>query len=143
MIRRADWFPQFNWSVFGPLVVVFALVVGLSGFVVSLTIPHPEARAVPAPAAPAADLRAPERVRPQFSSLSARVVGAPMIRRGPGAQYDAVARALDGQELHVIACNPGCEWLRVFSITDDGQWWLPSSFLTVSGKVQELPVLAP
>ncbi|MFN8556830.1 MAG: hypothetical protein U0531_05585 [Dehalococcoidia bacterium] len=42
-----------------------------------------------------------------------------------------------------IACNPGCEWLRVFSITDDGRWWLPSSFLTVSGKVQELPVLAP
>lgn len=89
------------------------------------------------------DLRPPELVKSDLFSLSARVVGSPTIRRGPGTQYAEVKRAGDGEEYHVIACSPGCEWLRVFPLNDTGQWWLPSSFLSVSGKVEELPVLSP
>lgn len=153
MPRKQDRFPQLNWPVFAPLIVVLALVVGVSGFVVSLTAPGTRGSASPAPQASrdsrvpgtggGADLRPPELVRSQLFSLSARVNGTPTIRRGPGTQYPAVTKALDGQEFHVIACSPGCDWLRVFSLTDEGQWWLPAVFLSVSGKVEQLPVLAP
>ena len=43
----------------------------------------------------------------------------------------------------MIACSPGCDWLRILSLTDDGQRWIPSAFLTVSGRVDELPVQTP
>lgn len=54
-----------------------------------------------------------------------------------------MAKAHDDQELHVIACSPGCAWVRVFSLDDDGQRWVPLVFLSVSGRLEELPVLAP
>ncbi len=140
MPRRLS-LPQFNWSVLGPLIVVLALVVGVSGFVASL-MAGGTGRHVPGTGG-GYDLRPPELVKSQLFSLSARVNGSPTIRRGPGTQYPAVGKATDGQELHVIACSPGCEWLRVFNLNDDGQWWIPSAFLTVSGRVDELPVLTP
>lgn len=148
MLRRQEWFPQFNWPVFAPLIVVLALIVGISGFVYSFTVSggsssqRAEGGHVPGTGG-GADLRPPELARSQLFSLSARVNGAPTIRRGPGTQYAAVSRAAEGQEFHVIACSPGCEWLRVFSLNDDGQWWLPAVFLSVSGRVEELPVLTP
>lgn len=150
MVRIAERLPQFNWSVFGPLVVILSLIVGVSGFVYSLGTGEdagPAQAALSATHAPGtgggADLRPPELVKSELFSLSARVNGSPTIRRGPGTQYPTVAKAVDGQELHVIACSPGCDWLRVFSLTDSGQWWLPSAFLTVSGDVHQLPVLTP
>ena len=151
MLRKRESVPQFNWPVFGPLIVALALIVGVSGFMYSLTTTREQPGPVREPAGDArapgtgggADLRPPELVRSKLFSLSARVNGSPTIRRGPGTQYPAVAKAMDGQEFHVIACSPRCEWLQIFSLTDDGQWWLPSVFLSVSGDVQELPVLTP
>ncbi len=150
MPRLASRFPQFNWPVFGPLIVVLALIVGISGFAVSLTTgsdgvgaARQESQSHMPGTGGGEDLRPPELVRSKLFSLSARVNGSPTIRRGPGTQYPSVAKAVDGQELHVIACSPNCEWLRVFSLTDDGQWWVPSAFLTVSGDVHQLPVLTP
>lgn len=147
---RSDWFPQFNWSVFAPLLIVLAMIVGVSGWIANLTIDRERAPAAASGAsAPApgtgggVDLRPPELVRSQLFSLSVRVSGNPTIRRGPGTQYAAVTKAAEGQEFHVIACSPGCEWLRLFSLADDGQWWLPAVFLAVSGNIQELPVLTP
>ncbi len=145
-------FPQFNWPIFGPIVVLLALLVGISGFVVSLTVDDgASSGAVSASSSGgrvpgtggAEDLRPPDAVKSKLFSLSARVNGAPTIRRGPGTQYPAVNQAVDGQELHVIACSPGCEWLRVFTLSDSGQWWLPAVFVSVSGKVEQLPILAP
>jgi hypothetical protein len=140
--RRREWLPQFNWPVFGPLIVVIALVVGISGLVVGLLAGGGEADRSLATGG-GYDLRPPELVRAQVFSLSARVIGSPTIRRGPGTQYPAVGRATDGQELHVIACSPDCAWLRVFTLTDEGQWWLPAVFLSVSGRLEDLPVLTP
>ena len=139
------FFPQFNWAVFGPLIVVLALIVGVSGWVASLTMG--DLGGVSVGRTPGrgggADLRPPELVKSQLFSLSARVNGQPTIRRGPGTQYAAVSKATDGQEYHVIACSPGCEWLRVFSLNDDGQWWMPAVFLSVSGETDQLPILTP
>jgi hypothetical protein len=152
-VPRSGWFPQFNWAVFGPLIAVLALIVGISGFVVSFTVPGSGSSGGSSEATTrdthvpgtggGVDLRPPQLVKSQLFSLSARVNGTPTIRRGPGTQYPVVAKVTDGQEFHVIACSPGCEWLRVFSLTDDGQWWLPSVFVTVSGKLEELPILTP
>ena len=150
MPRSSVWLPQLDWSVFGALVVVLALIVGISGFVVGLTASGERSsgsdqgaqRRVPGTGG-GVDLRPPELVRRQLFSLSARVNGAPAIRRGPGTQYPVVGKATDGQELHVIACSPGCEWLRVFTLADDGQWWIPAVFLSVSGRLEDLPVLTP
>ncbi len=143
-------FPQFNWPIFGPIMVLLALLVGISGFVVSLTM-ESGAGSVSAGASGgrvpgtggAEDLRPPDAVKSKLFSLSARVNGNPTIRRGPGTQYATVNQATDGQELHVIACSPGCEWLRVFTLSDSGQWWLPAVFVSVSGRVEQLPVLTP
>lgn len=152
---RSSAFPQLNWAVAGPLIVALALIIGVAGFIVSLTVADAGAGVGKRQGEHAAgsdhvpgtgggvDLRPPQLVRSQLFSLSARVMGTPTIRRGPGTQYPAVRTATEGQEFHVIACSPGCEWLRVFSLNDDGQWWLPASFLAVSGKVEELPILTP
>ncbi len=53
--------PQFNWSVLGPLIVVLALVVGVSGFVASL-MAGGTGRHVPGTGG-GYDLRPPELVR--------------------------------------------------------------------------------
>jgi hypothetical protein len=147
--RKDEWFPQFNWPVFGPLIVALALIVGVSGLIWSLSITNRSDASdraaggrVPGTGG-GVELRAPDAVRSKLFSLSARVNGTPTIRRGPGTQYEVVSRANDGQEFHVIACSPGCEWLRLLSLTDEGQWWLPAVFLSVSGKVEQLPVLSP
>ena len=149
MPRRYQWFPQFNWPVFGPLIVALALIVGVSGLLWSLSLTGRSDRTgvssggrVPGTGG-GAELRAPDAVRSKLFSLSARVNGSPTIRRGPGTQYEAVSKASDGQEFHVIACSPGCEWLRLLSLADEGQWWLPAVFLSVGGKVEQLPVLSP
>ena len=148
MPLRSGWLAQLNWSLFGPLIIVLALVVGLSGFIISLTDAGERggapamARRAPATGGGTA-LEAPEAVRSQLFSLSARVSGTPTIRRGPGTQYPAVATLQDGEEVHVIACSPGCEWLRVFSLNDEEQRWVPGVFLSVSGRLDELPVLVP
>lgn len=153
MPRALNWAARPRADLLVPLVVALALVVGLSGLVVGFTdapatgggpVTLSTARTPTAPGTGGGtELRPPGVVRAQLLSLSARVSGTPTIRRGPGVQYAAVARASDGEEYHVIACSPGCEWLRVFTLTDDGQWWLPSVFVSVSGDVARLPVLAP
>lgn len=139
--------PQLNWAVVAPLTVALALLVGASGFIYGLFAPEGDTTSVTAQRAPgtggAADLRPPELVKSKLFSLSARIIGTPTIRKGPGTQYDEVFKVNDGQEFHVVACSPGCSWLRVFSLTETEQWWLPSSFLSVSGDVSELPVLTP
>src|SRR5207249_9302551 len=117
--------------IFGPLIVVFALIVGVSGFIVGL-VGTGDGDSAGQPGGHVAgtgggvDLRPPELVRSPLFSLSARINGSPTIRRGPGTQYAAVDKLPDGEEVHVIACSPGCDWLRILSLTDDGQRWIPS-----------------
>jgi hypothetical protein len=131
---------------------VLALIIGIAGFVVSITVSGDTSGGqsqgagisghVPGTGG-GVELRPPELVRSQLFSLSGRVTGSPTMRRGPGTQYPAVRQVADGQEYHVIACSPGCEWLRVLNLNDDGQWWLPAVFLDVSGELEELPILTP
>jgi hypothetical protein len=136
--------------VAGPLVVVIALVVGVAGIIFNLTASDSATSAGPRVevghvngTGGGIDLQPPTLVKSRVFSLSARVLGSPTVRRGPGTQYAPVMQVNDGQEFHVVACSPDCEWLRILSLTDPGQWWLPSSFLSVSGNVHELPVLTP
>lgn len=141
--------PQLNWAVVAPLTVALALLVGASGFIYGFFAPGSDiGSGVTAQRAPGTgggvDLRPPELVKSKLFSLSARIVGTPTIRRGPGTQYAEVFKVNDGQEFHVVACSPGCSWLQVFSLTgEQEQWWLPSTFLAVSGNIDELPILTP
>jgi poly-beta-hydroxyalkanoate depolymerase len=49
-----------------------------------------------------------------------------------------------GEEVHVIACSPGCEWLRILSLNEaDAQHWIPAVFAVVNGPTDSLPVLTP
>lgn len=129
--------------------MVVALTIGISGFVYSFFSPGAGSSSQAANATAVLgtgggyDLRPPSAERAKVYSLSARVLGNPTLRRGPGTQYAPVQAASDGQEFHVIACSPGCEWLRIFTLGDDGQWWLPANFLSLSGDVKTLPVLTP
>lgn len=164
MARSRDWFPQFNWPVFGPLLgiaatlVVVGLVVGArlwpdvstsnrgSDPIASGTNPD---RNAPLPENPgmggAGPVLLPPDVRElKLRSLPARVSGSPNVRGGPGTQYPSLHQLQNGEEVHVIACSPGCEWLRILSLTDGrAQHWVPAVFLTVSGRVDALPVLTP
>ena len=87
----------------------------------------------------------PPQVRElKLGSLSALVTGTPSVRRGPGTQYLGDYTLHNGEEVHVIACSPGCEWYRILSLSDaEAQLWLPAIFVTVNGRVEDLPVLTP
>lgn len=160
MSRSHDWMPQFNWPVFGPVVGILGtlLIVGLvlSGRAWGVDPPSPIAsrggnpdRNAPLPANPGVGGAGPVLVAPaarelQLRSLSARVNGIPTVRSGPGTQYPGLGQISHGEEVHVIACSPGCEWLRVLSLTEpESQRWIPAIFLTVNGKTDALPVLTP
>jgi hypothetical protein len=162
MSRSPDWMPQFNWPVFGPFLGILAtlLVVGavvgvrlwpggdnvagtpilsVDGTNPDRDAPLPENPGVGGPA-----LQPPGARDARIRSLPARVSGTPGVRAGPGTQYPGLHQLKDGDEVHVIACSPGCEWLRLFSATDpQAQHWVPAVFLTVAGRVETLPVLTP
>jgi hypothetical protein len=160
MSRSRDWMPQFNWPVFGPFLGIIAtlLVVGL---VVGVRL-WPDG-AEESPAVLGADSNDSDQLPSQLGtggpgplllppavqelklhSLPARVSGAPSVRRGPGTQYPSVHMLSDGEEVHVIACSPGCEWYRILSLSEaDAQLWVPAIFVTVNGRVDALPVLTP
>ena len=162
MSLTRDRMPQFNWPVFGPLLGIL-LTVLVVGVVVGVRVwpdgedadaraqrdgSNPE-RDAPLPANPGTGGAAPVLLPPavqalKLRSLSARVIGTPNVRSGPGTQYPSQYALRDGEEVHVIACSPGCEWLRILSLTDaQAQLWLPAVFLAVSGPVETLPVLTP
>ena len=162
MSLTRDRMPQFNWPVFGPLlgIILTVLVVGV---VVGVRVwPDGEAmddrarrdgsnpeRDAPLPANPGTGGAGPALLPPavqalKLQSLSARVIGTPSVRSGPGTQYPSTHTLRDGEEVHVIACSPGCEWLRILSLSDaQAQFWLPAVFLAVNGRVESLPVLTP
>lgn len=160
MARTHDRLPQFNWPVFGPFLGIVITILVVVGVLAVRLLPESDGggptsvangvnpdRDAPLPANPGRggpEPVAPTAVRTAIYSLSARVVGTPTVRRGPGTQFAAVYALESGQEVHVIACSPGCEWLRLFSPTDaTAQLWLPAVFLNVSGNVATLPVQAP
>lgn len=144
MRRRS--FPQFNWSVVAPLLIALALLFGASGFIYGLVAPDragdSDGALQRAGTGGGMDLRAPDLVKSKLFSLSARITGSPTIRKGPGTQYDEVFKVNEGQEFHIVACSPGCSWVRLMTL-DNAQWWLPSTFVAVSGDINELPVLTP
>ncbi len=164
MSRSRDWMPQFNWPVFGPFLGIVAtlLVVGLvvgvrlwpdqssGGTPADSTAlgTNPD-RNAPLPPNPGTGGAGPVQLPPEVRelklvSIPARVSGAPNVRGGPGTQYPSLHSLQNGEEVHVIACSPGCEWLRILSLSDGrAQHWVPSVFLTVSGRVEGLPVLTP
>ena len=164
MSTRRDRMPQFNWPVFGPFLGIIAtlLVVGIvvgvrvwpdgSGDGASVRSARDGAnpdRDAPLPASPgtggAGPVLLPPAVRElKLYSLSGRVSGSPTVRRGPGTQYPGVHVLQNGEEVHVIARSPGCEWYRILSLSDaEAQLWLPAIFVTVNGRVEDLPVLTP
>ena len=162
MSLTRDRMPQFNWPVFGPLLGII-LTVLLVAVVIGVRV-WPEgddaagrsraagvnpARDAPLPANPGMGGAGPVLLPPavealKLRSLSARVIGTPSVRTGPGTQYSSTYALRDGEEVHVIACSPGCEWLRILSLTDaQAQLWVPAVFLAVSSPVETLPVLTP
>jgi len=154
--------PQFNWPVFGPFLGIIATVL-IVGIVVGVRLlpdggdagpeqniagTNPD-RDAPLPENPGTGGPGPALLPPgvrelKLRSLAARVSGGPTVRGGPGTQYPGLQQLKEGEEVHVIACSPGCEWLRILSLTDaQAQHWLPAVFLTVAGRVETLPVLTP
>ncbi|MGH2584991.1 MAG: SH3 domain-containing protein [Dehalococcoidia bacterium] len=158
MSHNRDWMPQFNWPVFGPFLGILAtlLVVGVvigvrlwpDGDEPAVFGTNPEVDS-PLPDTPGRGGPGPVLLPPavealRLNSLSARVSGVPTVRRGPGTQYAGVHQLQNGEEVHVIACSPGCEWYRILSLTDaEAQLWVPAIFVTVNGRVESLPVLTP
>jgi hypothetical protein len=160
MSRTRDWMPQFNWPVFGPFlgILVTLLVVGIvvgvrlwpdrSGDGNTAFGTNPDQNAplpeVPGTGGPGPLLVPPSVQELKLMSLPARVSGTPQVRQGPGTQYQAVHQLSNGEEVHVIACSPGCEWYRILSLSDaQAQLWVPAVFVTVNGRPDSLPVLTP
>jgi hypothetical protein len=159
MSQKHDWMPQFNWPVFGPLLGIIATLFIVSAVVGSRVLEREGGVGVtfgtnPERGAPLASnggrggpgpvLLAPEVEALKLRSLAARVNGTPTVRKGPGTQYGGLHSLQNGEEVHVIACSPGCEWYRILSLTDaEVQFWVSSAFLAVSGKADQLPVLTP
>lgn len=159
MIRRHTALPQFNWPVFGPLLGILATLAVVSLVLLPRVWPaHQDAstalganpqRDAPLPANPGIGgpdpaLQAPSVRSAALATLSARVVGAPTLRRGPGTEYPTGDTLANGAEVHVIACSPGCSWLRLLTLGNaDAQVWIPAVFLSVNGAVDGLPVLTP
>jgi hypothetical protein len=160
MSRSRDWMPQFNWPVFGPFLGIVATLL-IVGLVVGVRLwpegsadapgalgTNPDQNDAP-PERPGTGGPGPLLVPPavqelKLHSLPGRVSGTPSVRRGPGTQYAAVHQLKDGEEVHVIACSPGCEWYRILSLSDaEAQLWLPAVFVTVNGRADALPVLTP
>jgi len=152
--------PQFNWPVFGPLVGILTVLFVVSFVIGSRVLARPESSSVPSvatgsnperdaplPASPGRGgptLVPPAAAELRLFSLPARVLGAPTVRKGPGTQYGGLHSLQNGEEVHLIACSPGCEWYRILSLSDPGvQFWAPAAFLSVSGKPETLPVLKP
>ncbi len=160
MSRSRDWVPQFNWPVFGPFLGIVATLF-VVGLVVGVrlwpdgaeepsaalgTSPDQQDALPPQPGTggPGPLLLPPAVQELKLHSLPARVSGTPNVRRGPGTQYPSVHMLADGEEVHVIACSPGCEWYRILSLSDaEAQLWLPAIFVTVNGRADALPVLTP
>lgn len=161
MSHSRDWMPQFNWPVLGPALGIIATLV-VVGLVVSGRMwggsnraPQPVAsggnpdRNAPLPANPGTGGAGPVLLPPaarelKLRSIPARVNGLPTVRRGPGTQYAGVGQLQHGEEVHLIACSPGCEWYRILSLTEpESQTWLPAVFVTVNAKTDTLPVLTP
>lgn len=159
MIRRHNLLPQFNWPVFGPLLGIFAtiMVVGLvllprvwpADQNTSAAFGANPQRDAPLPANPGIGgpdpaLQAPPPRSAALATLSARVIGTPTVRRGPGTEYLTGDTLANGAEVHVIACSPGCSWLRLLTLGNaDAQVWIPAVFLSVNGALDGLPVLTP
>jgi hypothetical protein len=157
MSRDSDWLPQFNWPVFGPLLgavvalIVVAFVVGArlwpaGGPSAFGTNPDRDApvTATAGRGGPGPMLLPPEVRELKLHSLPARVNGTPTVRSGPGTQYGGVYQLTAGEEVHVIACSPDCEWLRILSLADaQAQLWVPAVFVSVNGRTESLPVLTP
>jgi hypothetical protein len=155
--------PQFNWPVFGPLLGIIAtlLIVGtiIGGRLASDRLGDSPAtrtadgtnpdRDAPLPANPGTGGAGPDLLPPavrelKLRSLPARVSGTPTVRSGPGTQYPGVHTLQNGEEVHVIACSPGCEWYRILSLTEaTAQLWVPAVFVQVNGRTDTLPVLTP
>ena len=162
MSRSRDRMPQFNWPVFGPLLGIIATVLIVGLVVGARLLPDigdsaPDQRVAgtnpdrdaPLPQNPGTGGAGPVLLPPSVAelklhSLAARVSGSPTVRGGPGTQYPGLHQLKEGEEVHVIACSPGCEWLRILSLIDaQAQHWVPAVFLTVAGRVDALPVLRP
>lgn len=159
MIRRHDLLPQFNWPVFGPLLGILATLAVVSVVLLPRVWPgshdapttfgaNPQ-RNAPLPANPGVGgpdpaLQAPPARAAALATLSARVLGTPTVRRGPGTEYPTGDTLVNGAEVHVIACSPGCSWLRLLTLGNaDAQVWVPAVFLSVNGPVESLPVVTP
>jgi len=163
MTSTRDRMPQFNWPVFGPFLGILATLL-LVGAVVGVRLlshdvddpasvrvtdgSNPD-RDAPLPETPgtggAGPVLLPPAVRElKLRSVPARVSGSPTVRTGPGTQYAGIHQLTNGEEIHVIACSPGCEWYRILSLSDaTAQLWVPAVFATVNGRVDSLPVLTP
>lgn len=162
MSTNRDWMPQFNWPVFGPFLGILATLL-VVGIVIGIRLwpdggaparrtgdSHNPERNAPLPANPGIGgpgvlgLLPPGAREMKLHALSARIEGTPTVRRGPGVQYSGLFTLQHGEEVHVIACSPGCEWLRILSLTEaDAQHWIPAVFAVVNGPADTLPVLTP
>ena len=139
--------PQFNWSVFGPILLALAAVAGGIAFLVSLASPHSShhafvtAATVPIHAAFSPTVTTVLQAPPRGVRLSAIAAGSPHLRAAPSSDAAVVGDLKYGEAVQVSGCSASCDW---YLVTPSGQavsGWVSAAFVTVQGDDRALPVI--
>lgn len=138
--------PQFNWSVFGPILLALAAVGGGIVFLVSITssqAPRHSAVVDPTPiqttigSTATAVLPTP----PHGLRLPGRATGSPHLRAAPNSEAAVVGNLQSGEAVQASGCSASCGW---YLVTPSGQavsGWVSAAFVNIQGDDRTLPVV--
>lgn len=139
--------PQFNWSVFGPILLALAAVGGGIGFLVSITSSHAvhHATVVAATAPISAALSSTSAALPSTPTrgvrLPGRATGSPHLRAAPSSEAAVVGDLQSGEEVQASACSASCGWYLVTPSGRAVSGWVSAAFVTIQGDDRTLPVV--
>jgi hypothetical protein len=144
---EAVWLPQFNWSVFGPILLVLAVVSGGLFYLASRSSSGPahHAALVAATAPMQAALSATPNTAPAVPAggvrLPGRAMGSPHLRASPSSEAAVVGDLHNGEDLQASGCNASCGWYLVTPSGRAVSGWVSAAFVTVQGDDRTLPVV--
>jgi hypothetical protein len=139
--------PQFNWSVFGPFLLLLAALGGGIAFLLSVSSSHPShhrstvAAPVPVQAMLSATTVVPAVVPPRGARLPGRANGSPHLRTAPSSDAAVVGDLQSGEAVEASGCSASCDW---YLVTPSGQslsGWVSAAFVTIQGDDHTLPVV--
>ena len=138
--------PQFNWSVFGPILLAFAAVGGGIVFLVSISSPHAPRRVAAVASAPIQAALDPSAttfapIPPHGLRLPGRATGSPHLRAAPSSEAAVVGDLQSGETIQASGCSASCGW---YLVTPSGQavsGWVSAAFVSLQGDDRALPVV--